>query len=283
MTSLVLASRLVFGSNLHGLQDNQDADLANQLFNFAETSELNWNDNSTSNLPLPNNNQQLDQQATFLPPEDVENFFNKTFESTSNNSNYPTEYQQPAQETLENTDFDFGFQLPPYTNNDNDISTLQNNNLQFDTSYEFDLNLLGSPVTSLDQNDSTFTSYTEFEGSRPKSPSSISETVQIDGLVPQAPVQATFDLASNSLDFVTYISVVKSNSSRCKKYREDKKNQKIAAEEELKELELKNYTLKAKLKEKEEKVKKIKEMVKRFFDPRSPKKLSIDAILFEFV
>jgi len=280
MTSLVLASRLVFGSNLHGLQDNQDADLANQLFNFAETSELNWNDNSTSNLPLPNNNQQLDQQATFLPPEDVENFFNKTFESTSNNLNYPTEYQHPVQETLEN--IDFGFQQ--YTNNNNDISTLQNNNLQFDTSFDFDLNLLDPSVTSLNQDeDSTFTSYTEFEGIRPKSSSSISEIVQIDGLVSQAPVQATFDIASNSLDFVTNISVLKSNSSRCKKYREDKKNRKIAAEEELKELELKNYTLKAKLKEKEEKVKKIKEMVKRFFDPRSPKKLSIDAILFEFV
>jgi len=280
MTSLVLASRLVFGSNLHGLQDNQDADLANQLFNFAETSELNWNDNSTSNLLLPNNDQQLDQQATFLPPEDVENFFNKTFESTSNNLNYPTKYQHPVQETLEN--IDFGFQQ--YTNNNNDISTLQNNNLQFDTSFDFDLNLLDPSVTSLDQDeDSTFTSYTEFEGIRPKSSSSISEIVQIDGLVSQAPVQATFDNASNSLDFVTNISVLKSNSSRCKKYREDKKKKKIAAEEELKELELKNYTLKAKLKEKEEKVKKIKEMVKRFYDPRSPKKLSIDAILFEFV
>jgi len=41
--------------------------------------------------------------------------------------------------------------------------------------------------------------------------------------------------------------------------------------------------LKIKLKEKEEKVRKIREMAKSLFDPRSSKKLSIDAILLEFV
>jgi len=112
---------------------------------------------------------------------------------------------------------------------------------------------------------------------------SSSEVVQIGGIVPPAPVQATFDPSSNFLSFATKFPKVKSNSSRCKKYREDKKNKKLAAEEELKELELKNYTLKIKLKEKEEKVRKIREMAKSFFDPRSSKKLSIDAILLEFV
>merc|ERR1711902_308119 len=135
--------------------------------------------------------------------------------------------------------------------------------------------------TSQHQHDgSTFPSYTELEGIKSESSS---EVVQIGGIVPTAPVQATFDPSRNSLSFATKFPAVKSNSSRCKKYREEKKNKKIAAEEELKELELKNYTLKAKLKEKEEKVRKIREMTKSFFDPRSSRKLSIDAILLEFV
>jgi len=321
MISLVLASRLLFGSLPPGLQDNQDADLTNQLFNDAETTYLNLNDNSTSILPV--HNQQFDKPTFFLPSKDVEDFFNKC--------NQPTEYQIPVQETSENNDF--GFQT--YTNNNNDISTLQNN-IQFDPSSEFDLNLLAPPVTSQLQDDastflgytefeeikteslseivqiggivlpatfdpsfdfdlnllasqetyqhqhdgSTFPSYTEFEGRKSESSS---EVVQIGGIVPPAPVQATFDPSNNSLSFATKFPTVKSNSSRCKKYREDKKNKKIAAEEELKELELKNYTLKIKLKEKEEKVRKIREMAKSFFDPRSSKKLSIDAILLEFV
>jgi len=325
MISLVLASRLLFGSLPPGLQDNQDADLTNQLFNDAETTYFNLNDNSTSILPV--HNQQFDQPTFFLPSKDVEDFFNKC--------NQPTEYQIPVQETSENNDF--GFQT--YTNNNNDISTLQNN-IQFDPSFDFDLNLLDPAETSQLQDDaSTFQSYTEFEGSKTESSSEIvqiggivpsapvqatfdpsfdfdlnllasqgtsqhqhdgstfpsytelegrksessSEIVQIGGIVPTAPVQATFDPSSNSLSFATKFPKVKSNSSRCKKYREDKKNKKIAAEEELKELELKNYTLKIKLKEKEEKVRKIREMAKSFFDPRSSKKLSIDAILLEFV
>jgi len=324
MISLVLASRLLFGSLPPGLQDNQDADLTNQLFNDAETTYFNLNDNSTSILPV--HNQQFDKPTFFLPSKDVEDFFNKC--------NQPTEYQIPVQETSENNDF--GFQT--YTNNNNDISTLQNN-IQFDPSSEFDLNLLAPPVTSQLQDDastflgytefeeikteslseivqiggivlpatfdpsfdfdlnllasqetsqhqhdgSTFPSYTELEESKSDSSSSISEIVQIGGIVPTAPVQATFNPLNNSLSFVTKFPTVKSNSSRCKKYREEKKNKKIAAEEELKELELKNYTLKAKLKEKEEKVRKIREMTKSFFDPRSSKKLSIDAILLEFV
>jgi len=324
MISLVLASRLLFGSLPPGLQDNQDADLTNQLFNDAETTYFNLNDNSTSILPV--HNQQFDKPTFFLPSKDVEDFFNKC--------NQPTEYQIPVQETSENNDF--GFQT--YTNNNNDISTLQNN-IQFDPSSEFDLNLLAPPVTSQLQDDastflgytefeeikteslseivqiggivlpatfdpsfdfdlnllasqetsqhqhdgSTFPSYTELEESKSDSSSSISEIVQIGGIVPTAPVQATFNPLNNSLSFATKFPTVKSNSSRCKKYREEKKNKKIAAEEELKELELKNYTLKAKLKEKEEKVRKIREMTKSFFDPRSSKKLSIDAILLEFV
>jgi len=324
MISLVLASRLLFGSLPPGLQDNQDADLTNQLFNDAETTYFNLNDNSTSILPV--HNQQFDQPTFFLPSKDVEDFFNKC--------NQPTEYQIPVQETSENNDF--GFQTD--TNNNNDISTLQNN-IQFDPSSEFDLNLLAPPVTSQLQDDastflgytefeeikteslseivqiggivlpatfdpsfdfdlnllasqetsqhqhdgSTFPSYTELEESKSDSSSSISEIVQIGGIVPPAPVQATFDPSNNSLSFATKFPTVKSNSSRCKKYREEKKNKKIAAEEELMELELKNYTLKAKLKEKEEKVRKIREMTKSFFDPRSSKKLSIDAILLEFV
>jgi len=324
MISLVLASRLLFGSLPPGLQDNQDADLTNQLFNDAETTYFNLNDNSTSILPV--HNQQFDQPTFFLPSKDVEDFFNKC--------NQPTEYQIPVQETSENNDF--GFQT--YTNNNNDISTLQNN-IQFDPSSEFDLNLLAPPVTSQLQDDastflgytefeeikteslseivqiggivlpatfdpsfdfdlnllasqetsqhqhdgSTFPSYTELEESKSDSSSSISEIVQIGGIVPTAPFQATFNPSNNSLSFATKFPTVKSNSSRCKKYREEKKNKKIAAEEELKELELKNYTLKAKLKEKEEKVRKIREMTKSFFDPRSSKKLSIDAILLEFV
>jgi len=324
MISLVLASRLLFGSLPPGLQYNQDADLTNQLFNDAETTYFNLNDNSTSILPV--HNQQFDKPTFFLPSKDVEDFFNKC--------NQPTEYQIPVQETSENNDF--GFQT--YTNNNNDISTLQNN-IQFDPSSEFDLNLLAPPVTSQLQDDastflgytefeeikteslseivqiggivlpatfdpsfdfdlnllasqetsqhqhdgSTFPSYTELEESKSDSSSSISEIVQIGGIVPTAPVQATFNPLNNSLSFVTKFPTVKSNSSRCKKYREEKKNKKIAAEEELMELELKNYTLKAKLKEKEEKVRKIREMTKSFFDPRSSKKLSIDAILLEFV
>jgi len=326
MISLVLASRLLFGSLPPGLQDNQDADLTNQLFNDAETTYFNLNDNSTSILPV--HNQQFDQPTFFLPSKDVEDFFNKC--------NQPTEYQIPVQETSENNDF--GFQS--YTNNNNnDISTLQNS-IQFDPSFDFDLSLFAPPVTSqLQDNGSTFQSYTELEGSKTESLSEIvlnagivpsapvqatlnpsfdfdlnllasqetsqhqddastfpsytelegrksessSEVVQIGGIVPTAPVQATFDPSSNSLSFATKFPKVKSNSSRCKKYREDKKNKKIAAEEELKELELKNYTLKIKLKEKEEKVRKIREMAKSFFDPRSSKKLSIDAILLEFV
>jgi len=326
MISLVLASRLLFGSLPPGLQDNQDADLTNQLFNDAETTYFNLNDNSTSILPV--HNQQFDQPTFFLPSKDVEDFFNKC--------NQPTEYQIPVQETSENNDF--GFQS--YTNNNNnDISTLQNS-IQFDPSSDFDLSLFAPPVTSqLQDNGSTFQSYTELEGSKTESLSEIvlnagivpsapvqatlnpsfdfdlnllasqetsqhqddastfpsytelegrksessSEIVQIGGIIPSAPVQATFDPSRNSLSFVTKLTTGKSNSSRCKKYREDKKNKKIAAEEELKELELKNYTLKIKLKEKEEKVRKIREMAKSLFDPRSSKKLSIDAILLEFV
>jgi len=325
MISLVLASRLLFGSLPPGLQDNQDADLTNQLFNDAETTYFNLNDNSTSIFPV--HNQQFDQPTFFLPSKDVEDFFNKC--------NQPTEYQIPVQETSENNDF--GFQT--YTNNNNDISTLQNN-IQFDPSSDFDLNLLAPSVTyQLQDNCSTFPSYTEFEGSKTESSSEIvlnagivpsapvqatfnpsfdfdlnllasqetsqhqddastfpsytelegrksessSEVIQIGGIVPTTPVQATFDPSRNSLSFVTKLTTGKSNSSRCKKYREDKKNKKIAAEEELKELELKNYTLKIKLKEKEEKVRKIREMAKSLFDPRSSKELSIDAILLEFV
>jgi len=272
MISLVLASRLLFGSLPHGLQENPDADLTNQLFNNAETSYCNLIDNSTSIF----HKQLFDQSAFFLPSEDVGDFFNKSFQNTSNNFNFPTEYQPPVIETFEN--YDFGFQSD--TNNNNDNSTLQNN-IQFDPSFDFDLNLLAPSVTSQLQDDgSTFPSYTEFEGSKTESSS---EIVQIGGIVPSAPVQATFDPSNNSLSFATKFPTVKSNSSRCKKYREDKKNKKIAAEEELKELELKNYTLKIKLKEKEEKVRKIREMAKSFFDPRSSKKLSIDAILLEFV
>jgi len=331
MISLVLASRLLFGSHPPGLQENQDADLTNQVYNNAEASYCNLIDNSTSIF----HKQLFDQSAFFLPSEDVEDFFNKSFQNTSNNFNFPTEYQPTVKETFE--DYDFGFQS--YTNNNNDNSTLQNNN-QFDPSFDFDLNLLAPSVTSQHQHDaSNFPSYTEFEGSNTESSSEIvlnagivpsapvqatfdpsfdfdlnllasqetsqhqhdgstfpsytelegiksessSEVVQIGGIVPPAPVQATFDPSSNSLSFATKFPKVKSNSSRCKKYREDKKNKKIAAEEELKELELKNYTLKIKLKEKEEKVRKIREMAKSFFDPRSSKKLSIDAILLEFV
>jgi len=331
MISLVLASRLLFGSLPHGLQENQDADLTNQLFNNAETSYCNLIDNSTSIF----HKQLFDQSAFFLPSEDVGDFFNKSFQNTSNNFNFPTEYQPPVIETFEN--YDFGFQSD--TNNNNDNSTLQNN-IQFDPSFDFDLNLLAPFVTSqLQEDGSTFPSYTEFEGSKTESSSEIvqiggivpsapvqatfdpsfdfdlnllasqethqhqhdgstfpsytefegrkskssSEVVQIGGIVPPAPVQATFGPSNNSLSFATKFPTVKSNSSRCKKYREDKKNKKIAAEEELKELELKNYTLKIKLKEKEEKVRKIREMAKSFFDPRSSKKLSIDAILLEFV
>jgi len=273
MISLVLASRLLFGSLPHGLQENPDADLINQHFNYAETSYLNLIDNSTSIF----HKQLYNQAAFFLPSEDIEDFFNNNFQNASNNFNFPTEYQPPVKETFEN--YDFGFQSDT-NNSNNDNSTLQNN-IQFDPSFDFDLNLLAPPETYQLQDDaSTFPSYTELEGIKSESSS---EVVQIGGIVPPAPVQATFDPSSNSLSFATKFPKVKSNSSRCKKYREDKKNKKIAAEEELKELELKNYTLKIKLKEKEEKVRKIREMAKSFFDPRSSKKLSIDAILLEFV
>merc|ERR1719323_1512627 len=110
MISLVLASRILFGSCPPGLQDNQDADLINQHFNYAETSYLNLIDNSTSIF----HKQLYNQAAFFLPSEDVEDYFNNNFQNTSN-FNYPTEYQLPVQETFEN--YDFGFQS--YTNNSN--------------------------------------------------------------------------------------------------------------------------------------------------------------------
>merc|ERR1712029_1068838 len=240
---------LIFGSNPPGLQDNQDADQANQLSHDAETVNLNWIHNSSSNLLISNDHdQQFHQKPTFLTSEDVEDFLNFLSENTINTL---TEDRPPAQEN-EETEFDFN----TYTNNNNDISTLQNNN-QFDSFLKFDLHQQPAPVTSQYQdNASISTSYTDIEGNLTTFQSSTT-TPGFDpngAVVHEAPVQVTFDPSDNTLDIVTEIAVVRSNSSRCKKYREDKKNKKMATEEELKELTLKNYTLKAKLKEKEAKV-----------------------------
>ena len=278
MISWVLASRLIFGSNPPGLQNNQDADPANQLSYDAETVNLNCIHNSSSNLLISNNHdQQFDQKSTFLPSEDVEDFLNSISKNTINTL---TEDRLPAQEN-EDTDFDFN----TYTNNNNDISTLQNNN-QFDSFLKFDLHQQPAPVTSQYQdNASIATSYTDIEDNL----STIQSSSAIPGFDPngavvhEAPVQVTFDPSDNTLDIVTEIAVVRSNSSRCKKYREDKKNKKMATEEELKELTLKNYTLKAKLKEKEAKVRKMRELVKSIFDPTSCQKLSFNAMLLEFI
>jgi len=269
MISWVLASRLIFGSNPPGLQNLQDADQANQLFYDAETVNLNWIHNSSSNLLISNNHdQQFDQKSTFLPSEDVEDFLNSISENTINTL---TEDRLPAQEN-EETDFDFN----TYTNN---ISKLQNNN-QFDSFLKFDLQQHAAPVTSqYQENASISTSYTDIKGTL----TTIQSSSATPAVVHEAPVQVTFDPSDNTLDIVTEIAVVRSNSSRCKKYREDKKNKKMATEEELKELTLKNYTLKAKLKEKEAKVRKMRELVKYFFGPTSCQKLSLNAILLEFM
>jgi len=279
MISWVLASRLIFGSNPPGIQNLQDADQANQLFYDAETVNLNWIHNSSSNLLISNNHdQQLDQKSKFLPSEDVEDFLNSISETAINNL---TEDRLPAQEN-EETDFDFN----TYTNNNNDISTLQNNN-QFDSFLKFDLHQQPASVTQYQDNASISTSYTDIEDKLTtiQSSSTIPGFDPNDAVVPEAPIQVTFDPSDNTLDIVTEIAVVRSNSSRCKKYREDKKNKKMATEEELKELTLKNYTLKAKLKEKEAKVRKMRELVKYIFDPTScqKQKLSLNAILLEFM
>jgi len=279
MISWVLASRLIFGSNPPGLQNLQDADQANQLFYDAETVNLNWIHNSSSNLLISNNHdQQLDQKSKFLPSEDVEDFLNSISENTINTL---TEDRLPAQEN-EETDFDFN----TYTNNNNDISTLQNNN-QFDSFLKFDLHQQPASVTQYQDNASISTSYTDIEDKLTtiQSSSTIPGFDPNDAVVPEAPIQVTFDPSDNTLDIVTEIAVVRSNSSRCKKYREDKKNKKMATEEELKELTLKNYTLKAKLKEKEAKVRKMRELVKYIFGPTScqKQKLSLNAILLEFM
>jgi len=279
MISWVLASRLIFGSNPPGLQNLQDADQANQLFYDAETVNLNWIHNSSSNLLISNNHdQQLDQKSKFLPSEDVEDFLNSISETAINNL---TEDRLPAQEN-EETDFDFN----TYTNNNNDISTLQNNN-QFDSFLKFDLHQQPASVTQYQDNASISTSYTDIEDKLTtiQSSSTIPGFDPNDAVVPEAPIQVTFDPSDNTLDIVTEIAVVRSNSSRCKKYREDKKNKKMATEEELKELTLKNYTLKAKLKEKEAKVRKMRELVKSIFGPTScqKQKLSLNAILLEFM
>jgi len=274
MISWVLALRLIFGSNPPGLQDNQDADQANHLFYDAETVNLNWIHNSSSNLPISNNHdQQFDQKSTFLPSEDVEDFLNSISENTINTL---TEDRLPAQEN-EETDFE----LNTYTKTNNDIATLQNNN-QFDSFLKIDFQQHPAPVTSQYQdNASISTSYTDIEDNL----STIQSSSATSAVVHEAPVQVTFDPSDNTLDIVTEIAVVRSNSSRCKKYREDKKNKKMATEEELKELTLKNYTLKAKLKEKEAKVRKMRELVKYIFDPTScqKQKLSLNAILLEFM
>jgi len=274
MISWVLASRLIFGSNPPGLQNLQDADQANQLFYDAETVNLNWIHNSSSNLLISNDHdQQFHQKPTFLTSEDVEDFLNFISENTINTL---TEDRPPAQEN-EETEFDFN----TYTNNNNDISTLQNNN-QFDSFLKFDLHQHPAPVTSQYQdNASISTSYTDIEDNL----STIQSSSATSAVVHEAPVQVTFDPSDNTLDIVTEIAVVRSNSSRCKKYREDKKNKKMATEEELKELTLKNYTLKAKLKEKEAKVRKMRELVKSIFGPTScqKQKLSLNAILLEFM
>ena len=131
MISWVWASRLIFGSNPPGLLNNQDADQANQFFYDAETVNLNWIHNSSSNLPISNNHdQQFDQNSTFLTAEDVEDFLNSISENTNNTL---TEDRLPAQEN-EETDFE----LNTYTKTNNDIATLQNNN-QFDSFLKFDL------------------------------------------------------------------------------------------------------------------------------------------------
>jgi len=275
MISWVLASRLIFGSNPPGLQNNQDADQANQLFYDAETVNLNWIHNSSSNLLISNNHdQQLDQKSKFLPSEDVEDFLNSISETAINTL---TEDRLPAQEN-EETDFDFN----TYTNNNNDISTLQSNN-QFDSLLKFDPHQQpAAPVTSQYQDNAFISrSYTDIEDNL----TTIQSSSATSAAVHEAPVQVTFDPSDNTLDIVTEIAVVRSNSSRCKKYREDKKNKKMATEEELKELTLKNYTLKAKLKEKEAKVRKMRELVKYIFDPTScqKQKLSLNAILLEFM
>jgi len=275
MISWVLASRLIFGSNPPGIQNLQDADQANQLFYDAETVNLNWIHNSSSNLLISNNHdQQFDQKSTFLPSEDVEDFLNSISENTINTL---TEDRPPAQEN-EETDFDFN----TYTNNNNDISTLQNNN-QFDSLLKFDPHQQpAAPVTSQYQDNAFISrSYTDIEDNL----TTIQSSSATSAAVHEAPVQVTFDPSDNTLDIVTEIAVVRSNSSRCKKYREDKKNKKMATEEELKELTLKNYTLKAKLKEKEAKVRKMRELVKSIFGPTScqKQKLSLNAILLEFM
>merc|ERR1711862_725325 len=252
-----------------------DADQANQLFYDAETVNLNWIHNSSSNLLISNNHdQQFDQKSTFLPSEDVEDFLNSISENTNNTL---TEDRPPAQENKE-TDFD----LNTYTNNNNDISTLQNNN-QFDSLLKFDPHEQpAAPVTSqYQENASISRSYTDIEDNL----TTIQSSSATSAAVHEAPVQVTFDPSDNTLDIVTEIAVVRSNSSRCKTYREDKKNKKLATEEELKELTLKNYTLKAKLKEKEAKVRKMRELVKSIFGPTSCQKqrLSLNAILLEFM
>merc|ERR1712014_26224 len=255
-----------------------DADLANQFSCDAETVNLNWIHNSSSNLPISNNHdQRFHQKSTFLPSEDIEDFLNSI---SDNGITTLTKDRPPAQEN-EETDFDFN----TYTNNNNDILTLQNNN-QFDSFLKFDFQQHPAPVTSQYQdNASISTSYTDIEGNLPAFQSSYTNPGfdPNDAVVHEAPVQVTFDPSDNTLDIVTEIAVVRSNSSRCKKYREDKKNKKMATEEELKELTLKNYTLKAKLKEKEAKVRKMRELVKSIFDPTScqKQKLSLNAILLE--
>merc|ERR1712012_1303364 len=181
------------------------------------------------------------------------------------------------------TDFDFN----TYTKTNNDIATLQNNN-QFDSFLKIDFQQHPAPVTSQYQdNASISTSYTNIEDNLPtfQSSSTIPGFDPNGAVVHEAPVQVTFDPSDNTLDIITEIAVVRSNSSRCKKYREDKKNKKMATEEELKELMLKNYILKAKLKEKEAKVRKMRELVKYIFGPTScqKQKLSLNAILLEFM
>merc|ERR1719422_2800173 len=99
---LGLASRLIFGSNPPGIQNLQDADQANQLSYDAETVNLNWIHNSSSNLLISNNHdQQLDQKPTFLTSEDVEDFLNFISENTINTL---TEDRPPAQENEETED-----------------------------------------------------------------------------------------------------------------------------------------------------------------------------------
>merc|ERR1712012_1262159 len=118
------------------------------------------------------------------------------------------------------------------------ISKLQNIN-QLDSFLKFDIHQHAAPVTSQYQdNASISTSYTDIENNL----STIQSSFTTPAVVHEAPVQVTFDPSDNTLDIVTEIAVVRSNSSRCKKYREDKKNKKMATEEELKELTLKLHT-----------------------------------------